>query len=233
MKRIITCWLAFLLISLALTSAAQEVKINNNLAVEADGTLRMDGSATVWDDVMVFPDATNRGNSNAPVWGGTGELFFKRNVAGTSQGVFLWMFSATIEQELYFTVQIPHSYKVGTSLYPHVHWTTKTGTPSGTDVVWGLEYSAVAIGGSFPNTSILTANSVISAVGTPTGTGQHLITSLGAISGTGFGISTILVCRVYRVATDVNDTFANEAGILGIDFHYEMDTQGSRTEFVK
>jgi len=204
--------------------AAQEVKINTNMVVETDGTMRLDGVATVWNDMMVYPDATSRGGSNSPVWGGTEASAFKKNAGGTSQGVFLWMFSTSTEQELYFTVQIPHSYKLGSTLYPHVHWTTATGTPARTNVVWGLEYSVIAIGGTFPYTSTVTGNSVISDIVTITGTGQHLITSLGNISGTGLGISTILICRVYRAIGDATDTFANEVGFLGLDFHYEMDT---------
>lgn len=223
--------LVIILIGISKNTLGQEVKINTNLVIEADGTVRMDGSGTVWNDLMVNPDATSRGSSNPPVWGGVPATAFKQN--GGSQGVFLLMFSATTEQELYFTIQIPHGYKVGSTLYPHIHWTTRVGTPSGTDVVWGLEYSAIAIGGTFPTTTIITANSVIGAIGTPTGTGQHLITSLGTISGSGLGISSILICRLFRAATNGSDTFANETGILGFDIHYEQDTEGSRSEFTK
>jgi hypothetical protein len=222
-----------ILLVTGLSLSAQEVKINDNFIIEADGTQRLDGAATVWDDLMVFPDATSNGSSNPPKWGGQSSTAFKKNAAGTSQGVFLWMFSASTEQELYFSVQIPHSYKLGTDLYPHVHWTTAAGTPLGTDVVWGLEYTVVEIGGSFPITSTLTGNTVISAIGTPSGAGQHLITSLGTISGASLGISSVLVCRVYRAVANASDTFSNEVGILGIDFHYQKDTEGSRTEFTK
>lgn len=230
MKTLFTLSAVLCMFGIANWSAAQEVKINTNMVIESDGTMRMDNAATVWDDVMVYPDATSKGSSNPPTWSATA---FKKNAGGTSQGVFFWMFSATTEQEVYFTVQIPHGYKVGTTLHPHLHWTTATGTPSGTNVVWGLEYTAIAMGGSFPNTTTLTANSVISAVGTPSGTGQHLITSLGTISGTGLNISSVLICRVYRAAADANDTFSNEVGLLGFDIHYEKDTQGSRLEFTK
>lgn len=218
------------LIGLSFQANAQEVKINSNLVVESDGTLRMDGNATVWDDLMVYPDATSKGGSKAPVWGGSSGAF-KKN--GSSQGVFIWMFHKTTEQEVYFTVQLPHSYKVGTALYPHVHWTTAIGTPTRTNVVWGLEYSVIAIGGSFPNTSTLTGNSVISPIATISGIGQHLITSLGSISGTNLGISTVIACRLYRDATNSIDAFDEEVGLLGFDIHYEKDTQGSREEFVK
>jgi len=198
----------------------------NNTTIESDGTLKFNGNATVWDDIMIFPDGTSRGSSNAPVW-----TLFKNNSG--SQGVWLFFFSNTQEQEVYFTLQIPHSYKVGTNLLPHVHWTTNSGTPSGTNVVWGLEYTVISFGGTFPSTTTISNNTVIPAIGTPSGTGQHLITSLGAISGSGLGISTILVCRLFRKVDDPLDTFGNTTGLLGVDFHFEKDTEGSRAEFTK
>ena len=203
----------------------------NNTKFEADGTIVLEGAATVWDDFLVNPDATSRGGSKTPVWGGSSGTAFKNN--GTSQGVFLWMFSPTTEQEVYFTVQLPHKYKVGTDLYPHVHWTTATGTPLRNNVVWGLEYTVIKIGNSFPNTTISVGNSIIGGIGAITGTGQHLITSLPVISGANIDISTVIVCRLYRATGDSNDTFANEVGLLSMDFHYQIDTEGSRSEFTK
>jgi hypothetical protein len=192
---------------------------------EADGTMVMEGAATVWDDITVFPDATTKGSSAPPTYS-----IFKNN---SSQGVFLNWFSATTENEVYFSVQLPHKYKVGTTLYPHVHWTTLSTAPSGTDVVWGLEYTVVSVGGTYNNTTILKANSVIGAIGTPSGYGQHLITDLGTINGTGLGISSIILCRLFRAATDGADTYANTTGLLSIDFHFEIDTEGSRTQYTK
>lgn len=206
---------------------AQEVKINTNFVIESDGTPRLDGAATVFDDLMVYPDATTKGQTVAPVW-----TKFTSN--GGSQGVFLWAFDAFTEQELYFTVQLPHKYKVGTVLYPHVHWTTLIGTPSGTDVVWGFEYNIVKIGGTFSSTTtITTTNSVISAIGTPTTARQHLISAFPDISGTNIDISSVIMCRLYRKAGDSNDTFGNQVFLLGFDFHYEIDTEGSRSQYTK
>lgn len=210
---------------------AQEVKINSNFAIEADGTFRLDGNATVWDDLMVYPDATTKSGSYSPTW-----TRFAQN--GGSQGVFLWMFDPSIEQELYFTIQIPHSYKLGTSIYPHVHWTTISGTPTGTNVTWGLEYTMIKIGGTFNSTTtLITSNTVIPPIGTPTGTRQHIITPFGAISGgtapNDIDVSTVLVCRLYRMVGDSNDTFSNSVGLLGFDIHYEKDTEGSRTQYQK
>lgn len=227
MKRTISFLAILCFCGIAFHANSQEVKINNNLVIEADGTVRMDADATTWNDLMIFPDATTRTGSNPPTY----SRFLDNG--SSSQGVFLNMFSASEEQELYFTMQIPHSYKAGTTLNPHVHWTTVSGTPSGTNVVWGLEYTIVSIGGHFSNTSIIYATSVISAIGTPSGTKQHLINDFPPISGTGIGISTVLVCRLFRATGNSGDTFGNEVGLLGFDVHYQSDTFGSRTEYSK
>lgn len=201
---------------------AQEVKINSDMVVEADGTVKYLNNATVFDDLMVYPDATSKAGSNPPVW-----TFYKNNGAG-SQGVYLWMFNYNIEQEVYFTIQLPHGYKEGSTIFPHVHWTTATGSPSGADVVWSLEYTTVAIGGTFSNTTTITATNILGSI-TPSGTFQHLISSFPAISGTGLGISTVIIGRLYRNVSHANDTFANPVGMLGFDIHIEKDTDGSRT----
>lgn len=208
--------------------SGQEVQINSNLVIESDGTVRMDNSATVWNDLMVYPDATTKGGSNPPEW----STMFKNDGSG-SMGVYLWMFSSLKEEELHFTIQIPHDYKIGSTLYPHVHWTTVTGTPSGNNVVWGLEYTVISVGGVFGQTQILTANSLLSSIGSPTGTGQHLVTEFGPLSGSGLGISSVIVCRLFRATGHAADTFSNDVGLLGFDIHYEQDTQGSRQLWIK
>jgi len=219
--------LVLMIVGITKNLKAQEVKINTDLTVESDGTVKLTNNATVWDDIMVYPDATTRSGSNPPLW-----ALFMENALGTSQGVFLYMFDKDAERELYFTVQIPHGYKLASTLYPHVHWTTSSGTPSATNVTWALEYTVVNIGGTFSTTTTISNSTIIPSI-TPSGTNQHLITSLGTISGTGLGISSIIICRLYRAAALGTDTFGNPAGLLGFDIHYEQDTQGSRQEFIK
>lgn len=218
----------FLLSGAAGVISSQEVQINTNLVIESDGTVRMDSSATVWNDLMVYPDATTKGGANPPEW----STVFKNDGAG-STGVYLWMFSSTKEEELHFTVQIPHDYKLGSVLYPHIHWTTVTGTPSGTNVVWGLEYTVISVGGTFAATTILKSNSTLANIGTPTGTGQHLVSEFAPINGTNLNISSVIVCRLFRATGDPADTFANDTGLLGFDLHYEQDTYGSRQLWIK
>ncbi len=196
---------------------------------EADGTMVSEGAATVWDDVMVFPDGTTKGGSYMPTW-----TSFRKDITNNSQGTMLWMFSPSVEQEVYFTLQVPHGYKVGSDIFPHVHWTTTdANSPTGTNVVWGLEYTVASLNNAFPITGAqLTGSAIVGGI-TPSGTHQHLITPLTTMSGSGVGISTIFVCRLFRKVSDALDTYGYSVGLLGVDFHIEKDTNGSRSDFTK
>jgi len=226
---------SFFAISTALY-AAGEVKINTDFTIEADGTLVSSGNATVWNDINVYPDANSSAGNVPPTW-----ARFQRN--GSSQGVFLWSFSNTTEQEVFFQVQLPHGYKEGTTLYPHVHWTTFSTDPTGSVVEWALEYTIIKIGGTFGSTTIISGSTPIVA---PTAAGQHSITPLGTITSgadpNDLKISTVLVCRLFRNAVGNNaslhsgtdiDTYGAGVALLGFDIHYESDMTGSRQEFIK
>lgn len=175
----------------------------------------------VWDDIRVPVTATKAGGSKDP-----GFEKLKDNGSG-SQGVFTYMFSPTAEEELYFSVQVPHNYKYGTNFHPHVHWaptTTNTG-----DVVWGLEYTLAEISGTLGNTTII--------YGTDAGDGtayKHQLVDLTEIDGSAIdSVSMMMICRVFRNAAATEDTYTGDAALLEIDFHYEIDSLGSDTEYAK
>ena len=144
---------------------------------------------------------------------------FRDNGAG-STGVFSWSFSAVLEQELFFIAQLPHYYKQGTDLTPHVHWSPSDGAAG--NVVWGLEYTIrnPGISGAFPLTQLITA--VQAASGTAF---QHQRMALPAISGVGILISAVLICRIYRSMT--GNTYGSAAFGHEVDFHYAIDNIGS------
>lgn len=201
---------------------------SNYTKVDSSGHVTLQGTATVWDDLLVPAISTKLGGSKDP-----GFAVFQTN-GGGSQGVFLYWFDATAEEELYFIVQMPHCWKEGSTIYPHVHWvpaTTSDGDPASQKVRWGLEYTWSNMGSTFGNTTIIygedhspsDANVVAS---------KHYLTDINGtsgITGTGQTISSILVCRIFRDATHANDTYEHDAGLLHIDFHYEIDSLGSNT----
>lgn len=177
---------------------------------------------TFWDDMRVPVDATKLGGTKDP-----GFSVFKTNGAG-SQGVFTYFFDAATEEELYFIVQIPHDYKLMTNLGPHVHY-CKTTTDTRT-VRWGLEYVYANANDTFGTTTIIYTNS--------TDTGgvayKSLLTDFSDIDlTTNDDPSMIIVCRIFRDATSLADTYPDDAALFEIDFHYQIDSPGSREEFYK
>ena len=159
---------------------------------------------------------------------------FRNNGAG-SQGVFLWWFDKAAEEELYFAVQLPHSYKLGTDIHPHIHWVPKANGAAGKVVSWGLEYTIALQGVTFPNTLIISANAHLPADASLVAS-RHYYTEFGEINGAGITtLSAMIVGRIFRDATGAlkTDDYDNDAGALEIDFHFEIDRPGSRSENLK
>lgn len=201
----------------------------NNTYIESDGSLSYEGTATRYDDLKVPVFSTFRDGSRPPAF------YWYQDLSGGggagSQGVFAYWFNNNSEEEVYFMVQMPHAWVEGSDIYPHVHWSAKYNVGA-SKVQWGLEYTWANVGDTHGATTIITGNSPIASIGTVDAY-EHAITSLGTMSGTGKNLSSMIICRVFRDATDASDDFGYEAGMFEIDFHYQIDANGSREQFVK
>lgn len=170
-----------------------------------------------WDDLMVAGFGAKVGGVNPPSW-----TKFRDNGAG-SEGVFAWDFSATQEQSLYFSLQLPHAAVVTTDWSGHVHWSVKTATSSGS-LIWGLEYTIAKINSTFGLTTIIKATHNFST----SAQYGHRLTSFSSdivIPVNNTGASMVMIGRFFRDAA--NDTFSDVATLIGFDFHVLMDSIGS------
>lgn len=195
--------------------------------IEPDGTIEFRGDAVVWDDLRVPVTSTRKGGNDPNfaqlVDDGSG-----------SRGVFVEWFDFNSEEELFFTAQTPHGWKEGSVLRPHIHWTPKTNGGAGQKVSWGLEYTWVDRGQETGNTVIAYNNNTIQGDSVLLAN-KHYTTELGDISGVGYSIFSMLICRIFRDAagTGETDDYGSDAGLLEVDFHYEIDTVGSRVAWSK
>ncbi|MBI3138986.1 MAG: hypothetical protein HYZ15_10405 [Sphingobacteriales bacterium] len=174
-----------------------------------------------WDDLRVVLD----NGSNAA----------QLSYLSGSSGPQIWYFRYDQGVEaMSFNVQLPHSWKEGTTIYPHLHWVPKS-SASG-NVEWNFEYSWVNYDPNTPQQFPAYTTSTVISTGPFTAT-THKITSLTAsnagISGTGKKISSILVCRIWRNSSTSGDTYNADAGVLFVDFHIQVDGWGSRSEYEK
>ncbi len=180
------------------------------------------GAFESWEDLRVEPVARNTG-AKAPVFGAfrSGLLVYQFDDAAVAS-----------EKEVFFQVQMPHAWKEGSAVYPHVHWAPLVAGSAGNLVRWGLEFSVAEIGGTFgPSSTIYTSSTLVG--GPVTTQYSHCLSPFPVIVMTGKTLSTVLLCRLFRNSSNAADTLAQTAGLLYIDFHYQIDAIGSRTEMAK
>ena len=191
---------------------------SDHVAISNEGNLTLVGKATVWDDLVVPGLSATKLGNNDPSLG---------LVAG---GIYIYTFSSTVMNEVFFSIQLPHSWKESSSISPHIHWMPMTSPATTKNVVWKFEYQWQNIGGTYSG-STTTTLAVTAATGT---TGfVHKIDDFTDITGTSKTMSSILICRLYRDPTDAADNYADAAGLLSFDIHIEKDTLGSNLEYKK
>ena len=186
---------------------------SNYSTFESDGTLLMIGNATVWEDLRISIVLRTSGGSS-PVF---------QQLQGP---LYAYKFSGTALNEIFFEMQMPHSWKEGSTVYPHVHWASAGSSTSG--VTWGMDYEWKDIGEAFTGTT-----SNINSTAAPGGLKVHNISDLGSsgITESDKGISSMIMCRLYRAGdTDANN---DDCYLLAFDLHYEVNTIGSRNVLAK
>ena len=183
---------------------------------EAEDIQTHHSDKTTWDDLRVSANAVRiQGVLNVPDWD---------NIGGGD--LYALAFSSETMEQVFFTVQMPHSWREGTDLHPHVHWMPENDGAG--DVRWGFEYEWVNIGDAYVSSTLL--YSLDPAERT---TLEHQLADFGDIDGTGKMFSSMLICRLFRDAAHEDDDYASDAYMLEFDFHYEIDSLGSRQEYVK
>lgn len=190
------------------------IVLNDGLYIDKEGALLLSGNAVAHDDLRVPASSVEtKGSNDIPEWG---------TISGSLQLLF---FDDSDDDQIFFVAQMPHKYKEGTDIQPHIHWTPTDGSSG--NVVWGFEYVWYNVNDIMPPATTLTTT--VAAQGDR----KHQIASFGAISGTGKKISSILICRVWRESSNNSDTYNSDAGFLEFDFHYVVDAIGSRDWFEK
>lgn len=175
---------------------------------ESDGTLKFNGAATVWNDIILSTSNLRPGQT-PPTF------------APFMNGIYGFRFDAGSADEVHGAFEIPHDYKEGSNLTVHVHYsptTTNTG-----NIVFGFEHSHANDAAVFPASSAPT-NTPIAASGVINKLARVNIVEL---SGAGYKIGDIIAFRFFR-QNGGTDTFTGNVFVHSIGIHYECDTVGSR-----
>ena len=135
-----------------------------------------------------------------------------------STGIYAWEF--TNGEALFFPdQQLPHDYKEGTDLVPHIHWMpSTTAAYTGTWTLEFIDHLSAATGAALQAKTILTAsfNAAMTAF-------QQQTANFSAnITGTNRLISSTLHARLSLALSVGTACFLN-----GLDAHYQKDRLGS------
>ncbi len=134
--------------------------------------------------------------------------------------ILLPAFVQTDVQSGFGNFHIDHDYKVGSALYPHVHWSTDSSLVG--TVRWGFEwtYAKGHQQAAFPATQTFYVE--MTTTGTPY---MHYVTECSdaqAIPGTDIETDGFVLMRVFRDATHPNDTYDDQVFGIAIDLHYQV-----------
>lgn len=189
---------------------------------EDDGTLKFNGEATVWRDEM-------------------NELIGKKlespasdiTVDETSSSL-LYDDDSEVADYVMMNVQLNHDWKVGSSIYPHLHWRQGAAAYPNWLIQWRWQIQGEEETASWQYQKV-SAHQFTWSAGT-----LNQISNFGAITApAGAGISDIVQFRLIRDCSDTStlygdsDPLAGDASAVNFDVHIECDTIGSRSEFSK
>lgn len=163
-----------------------------------------------WDDLRVPLTQTQRGATSKPDFDVT-------NVG--------YLFPQNDNTEiLYFIVQMPHSWKIGTDIKPHIHWQQSADL----EATWKLDYKILEVGEAVPAGFTTISGTTVSV--TYVSGDLHQQTPLTDIDMSGVtGTSAVILGKLYRD----DNTYTGDALAFDFDFHFQMDAIGSRDENTK
>lgn len=147
-----------------------------------------------------------------------------------STGVILPRFSATIVNQLWLGIPLPHGYKIASDIDPHVHYMTNDANLG--DIVFEFEYVGVNEGGILGNTTVNTLSVAggSAPVAAPGVALQHQLEDFAEIDGSACEMGCIFPCRFARLGNDAEDTYGGTIWALQVDFHIIKDSVGSGTD---
>lgn len=188
-------------------NAASKVTVDKTKGVRLNGI-------EAWDDIRVPVNAVSKNFGTTK----PDEISFIGNTVVLG-------FDNTASEGVTFSVQMPHAWLQESNIHAHVHWSPIDDSDGG--VRWQLEYSWANMGSTFP------AVATIGMTDASASQYKHQYIELGpdtGIDATGKTFSSMLMCKLVRNVTHSEDSYAADAALLEVDFHYRLDGFGSEAE---
>ena len=178
---------------------------SNYTEIEADGTIKFVGDATVWEDLNFAVVKSGGPEASLPADVTINDVYYKEFTSANNQ-------SCGDEEEM------PHNAKLSTNLHPHAHIFLKSGESAGTTGVtftlyWELRES----------TGTTSGNLTMSATSAELTANPHKFDIWGTEFAGPTTLGSQLCLALYRTGGNAGDVVVTTYGV-----HYEIDLIGSR-----
>jgi len=208
----------------------------------------LESPGVYWDDLRVTANmvaVSGSQFSRPPVFA---SILTNAQRGPSFSGLFGWRFGygTGVFQSGHFQVQLPHAYRRGSPIEPHVHVRLDPASEgaAGQKLLLEFEYVWLNVGEARPSsTRIISINHVVGAEDLVR---DNTIISFGLIEKAEADISSMLDCRFSRITFDPawgedfwtpqglkNDSFQGALVFKEFDFHYQRDSPGSREPYHK
>lgn len=183
--------------------------ISSRGAIFTESVLLRD-NATVWEDMVVPLIAGKQGQTDKPAWDRTnGGYLYPQN---------------DNTHILYLNIQMPHRWKLGSDIAPHVHWHQAANQ----NPVFKMDYRWTNIGDAVPvGWTTYTMGTLVKTYSS--GTIHQICGGTALLSGSGKTLSSMLQVKLYRD----DNVYTGTLLATSFDLHYESDALGSNTEYTK
>lgn len=169
---------------------------------------------TSWKDVffpMAPPKASGAGNPSLVTWNG--------NLRGYS--------FAVNDVHDFDPQEYPHDGFEGSTATWHIHWISRTNVAAERRVKWQIEYSQANYDAVFPAPTTISGEIAIPA---NTTANTHFISNIGTfVTGK---IASQMYSRLTRIAS-TGTAPADDPIVIGVHYHYGLDSMGSRQILTK
>lgn len=135
------------------------------------------------------------------------------------------LFSGSADNVIAGVAQMPHSWKRGTAIRPHIHWSKPVGSASAT--TWVFYYRICGMPGD-AHGSLVGPVAATATIGTPGTSNSMLITSFGDIDLSTQKESTCIAWQIRRLGN--TDADNGTARFFEFDIHYQKNKSGSVNE---
>ena len=189
---------------------------------DVDGVLRFFGGATVWNDVNLGAATLGVPASNNP------DIDEFVDNTGADTGIETRAFATG--EYLSGVFEIPHSYRKGSDVYPHVHWQGIVAPAGGTDnLQWQLTYAVARNNITLdPATTIVIQRAFTTQYSFVRSNFPVIAGATAGPGGTPLQYGDQFLLRLGRIAA-TSDEYAGDALIATNGLHFEQDSVGSNT----